>query len=436
MTVGCSPAIKALPKTGIQANRLEVFSRKIGHVWANLMVLPFVAELRALLREPNNRHLSDGWHSTAARGTRFVPKDTTIEEESFRASFQGKTKDKRVAENPRCFDLPTDHQAEEVLRAYLLPGVPKLTGLGNRGGFSGAGIWRVESEQGDYCLRRWPAQEPGSNRLRLIHQAQTRAADAGLTFIPRLARTRFGQTWFVHAGRYWELSSWMPGCADFWQRPSVPRIEAACAALARTHLVWSKHSFDVGPCPAIQRRLQVARSFRLPQSVPSDFFRQVSGKGVDPRFGEQLWQRAVAVVNCHLPSVEPMLAPWAERIFPLQFCFCDIWHDHVLFTDDKVTGIVDFGAVKLDHVAVDLARLLGSMAGDDVFLRQAGIRAYQELRYLTSEELCLVDLLDRTGTIAACANWLHWLASGERSFADTTAVAQRLEQIVRRIESW
>ena len=35
---------------------------------------------------------------------------------------------------------------------------------------------------------------------------------------------------------------------------------------------------------------------------------------------------------------------------PLHACLCDIWHDHVLFTVDKLTGLVDYGSVKVDNI--------------------------------------------------------------------------------------
>ncbi len=50
---------------------------------------------------------------------------------------------------------------------------------------------------------------------------------------------------------------------------------------------------------------------------------------------------------------------------PIQPCIGDIWHDHILFLGDGVSGLVDFGGMRADTVAGDIARLLGSLVADD-----------------------------------------------------------------------
>jgi Ser/Thr protein kinase RdoA (MazF antagonist) len=117
----------------------------------------------------------------------------------------------------------------------------------------------------------------------------------------------------------------------------------------------------------------------------------------------------------------------------IQPCVCDLWHDHILFQRDAVTGIVDFGSVKEDHVAVDLARLLGSLVGDEAAMWEVGFAAYERVRTLTAEERELARVLDRTGTILAAANWLRWLYHERRRYDRPDAVRDRLAALVRRV---
>jgi Ser/Thr protein kinase RdoA (MazF antagonist) len=120
----------------------------------------------------------------------------------------------------------------------------------------------------------------------------------------------------------------------------------------------------------------------------------------------------------------------------LQPCLCDLWHDHLLFDGDRLTGIVDYGAVKVDHVAVDLARLLGSLVGDDADRWEEGFRAYRAVRPLSPDEERLAGVLDRAGTLLGAANWLRWLFHEGRTFDDLEAVANRLRSLMERIERW
>jgi homoserine kinase type II len=137
-----------------------------------------------------------------------------------------------------------------------------------------------------------------------------------------------------------------------------------------------------------------------------------------------------------LVAVRARLVPWRDAPFRLQTCLGDVWHAHILFTGDQVTGLVDFGALRIDHVAVDLARLLGSMVGDAAELRAAGLRAYSCLRPLATDEEALVTVLDEAGTLLGVGNWIRWTYRERRAFEDASAVAERLAALVRRIQRW
>ena len=78
----------------------------------------------------------------------------------------------------------------------------------------------------------------------------------------------------------------------------------------------------------------------------------------------------------------------------------------MLFTGDEVTGIVDFGGVDIDTPATDIARLLGSLVGDDEAGWREGIAAYSAVRPLTADEELVAKALDTSGLIVAGCNWL------------------------------
>ena len=326
-----------------------------------------------------------------------------------------------------------ERAAREVLSQYgCIRAKSGLTNLGNGGGFSGARIWRGESALGDICLRAWPPGGINSDRLADVHRLMKVAKAAGLSYVPALLNADDGASYVDYAGRLWEVSSWMPGRADFRERPSDKRLEAAVIALAHVHEVWSPSSRQVACCPAIARRIDCLREWR-----------SLIASGWRPRFGSETddpvtwWaKRAWLLLNKQVQSLANLLSPWTRGSFICQPCLCDIWHDHVLFQDQVVTGIIDFGGLKEDHVATDLARLLGSLVGDDQEARRKGFDAYSRIRKLSEEEESLAQVLDVSGTILGLANWLIWLFRDGRQFHDHRAVAERISELVRRAERW
>jgi Ser/Thr protein kinase RdoA (MazF antagonist) len=326
-----------------------------------------------------------------------------------------------------------DLDAQVVLHQYgFVRPECVLEALGNRGGFSGARLWRLESAAGWLCLKAWPQGGTSPVHLGRVHELMRLARDRGLAFVPLVFWSDDGATCVEHAGRLWDLTSWLPGKADFHDHPTSTRLEAACTALAQLHAAWAAVSPTVRPCPAIQRRLDRAHEWQaLVRSGWQPQFATTYSPSIRP-----LAERAWALLLAWADWVPRVLARWVEPPQPLQPCLCDIWHDHVLFEGDAVRGLIDYGSVKLDHVAVDLARLLGSMAGDDTTLRAAGLQGYARLRPLTWQEEELVTVLDETGTLLGLANWLNWLYREGRRYEEPDAVAGRLRTLVERVESW
>lgn len=345
--------------------------------------------------------------------------------------------------------LPTDSPsggldvaALAVCRAFGLDLPPAaLEPLGNAGGFSGARLWRVRTD-GQWCLRAWPPDAPSESELDTIHGLMLRAAQS-LPFVPRL-RTSLadGRTWVRAEGRLWEMASWMAGRADFHEHPSAARLTAAVEALARLHRVWQPVQPRCGPSPAVLRRLQKLEAW---EAVPASRLRSAVA---DSEAEVHLWAlRGLEAAARWGRSARRALAEWVAVSLPLQPCLCDVWHDHILFDGDRVTGIVDFGGVRLDNVATDLARLLGSLIGD----KSAAIKtpggmalpepwavacdAYATIRELSPQERRLSVLLDWTGVVVGITNWLRWLVLKERQFADRTLALARFRTLILRAES-
>src|SRR5262249_2305958 len=229
-------------------------------------------------------------------------------------------------------------------------------------------------------------------------------------------------------GGVWDLTQWMPGAADFHDSPADARLLAAVEALARLHEALGRlSSAEPMPCPAVERRWRTLLEW---EKLTASGWRPlpVAGDRVGPH-AQAAWTRLPALIPRSLAA----LARWRTEPVPVQPCLCDVWHDHVLFTGDRVTGLIDYGAAKVDHVAVDLARLLGSVVGDDEKNWAIALRAYRKVRPLAAEEEELAHFLDETGTVLSVANWLRWLCHGERQIEDRSAAAERLRVLAERM---
>jgi Ser/Thr protein kinase RdoA (MazF antagonist) len=128
------------------------------------------------------------------------------------------------------------------------------------------------------------------------------------------------------------------------------------------------------------------------------------------------------------------LQPWIAGAFPLQPCLADLWHDHVLYRGDKVTGIIDYGSLRRDHVSVDLARLLGSLVPDDQAWWAAALDAYSSRGKLLPGEWDLVRVLDFTGMVAGVMNWLEWMTLGTRAIEHREIARMRWTLLLHRLE--
>lgn len=305
--------------------------------------------------------------------------------------------------------------------------------LGAAGGLSGAQFWRFVAPRGTLLLRCWPIERPSPERLTLIHAVLRHAAAKGLSILPVPISTTHGDSFVNHAGRLWELAPWLPGVADYGRAPRREKLGAALRALAQFHVAVADyllppHATGIRRSPAVTHRLARLRELQRGSW-------ETLSRAIRPAKWPEITALArefVALLPDTVPSALDKLAPLADEKLPLQMCIRDVWHDHVLFSGDAVTGIVDFGAVDVDTPATDVARLLGSLVGDDAAGWMEGLQAYEQQRPLLPAERQAVSALDAAGTILAGCNWIQWVFIDGRKFENRGQVVARLERLRAR----
>jgi len=326
-----------------------------------------------------------------------------------------------------------------VLQHYADIFQPTQSASPHVGGLSGSQIWRLHSQAGELCLRQWPAEHPNRERLAWIHALLRHVQARGLDVVPAPLPTRDGGTCVAHEGHFWELAPWMPGQAVEPEAATVEHVAAATAVLAEFHAAAATFE-DVetrsGPAPAVTERLERIERWLHEGGA-------VAMERAAAHCDATLAQRArplIAALRLHGPSVKTELLALQQQPVALQPCIRDVHDQHVLFVHDqtgkpRVSGLIDFGALRVDAVATDLARLLGAMAGDNPALREAGLAAYQRQRKLSDLELRMAQSIDQANVVLTGPQWLDWLLIEQKWFPSLPAILARLDRILSRLKN-
>ena len=309
-----------------------------------------------------------------------------------------------------------------------------LRSLGSAGGFSGARFWRVEAPCGSLCLRRWPREHPSPETLEFIQAVLWHVASEGFELSPLPRETGSHRGYVRHDGHLWELAPWMPGKADFRQRPSPRRLQQAMITLARFHLAAAAFplpDLPESPSPGIGQRLE-----RLQKWLNGELLELA--KCVEPGLWVEIDNAVSRILHSVPRSSGRVLAMLSDSVglgVDLQPCIRDVWYDHVLFEGDVVTGLIDFGSMQPDNVACDVARLLGSMALDDRDSWRVGLEAYRAVRTLSDDEIKLVGIFDKSTVLMSGLNWIDWIYRRRTVFENRRPIPARLDEIASRLEN-
>ncbi len=254
----------------------------------------------------------------------------------------------------------------------------------------------------------------------------------------------------------------MPGEANYWTKPSQNKLQSAMQSLARFHLATSELTKGTETCPAIAERRQA-----IQELLNGGFVKLIE---TAKRMADPVWQDLIS-------RMETQFAKRADEVLEklnqaqslsvkLVPAIRDIWHDHVLFgcrqhsttnrTDDggtdneQVTGFIDFGAMRFDSRSVDVARLAGSLTeGQFCESRPAAgstsrellqscspaIEYYNSFYQLEEHETRLLDVLRTSTDLLSPLNWLKWIYSEQREFAEPDQIVVRVDRFLRRLES-
>ena len=302
-------------------------------------------------------------------------------------------------------------------------------------GFSGARLWRWAALCGDLVLRRWPREHPTESRLEWIHSVLGHLRRKQLAILAAPLATTQDQTFVRAHGSLWEIAPWLPGAAlDSGVKPNKEQLKNAAQSLAAIHLAAS--DFPTSPTGVHISPSVLERLAQFNELASNRFAQLIDAVNSQPDSPFALTLRDMAeklpVAAIH---VGKLLSPTEKIAVALQPCFRDVWRDNILFVGDQVTGVVDYGAARIDSVATDVSRMLGSLAEDRPDDWLSGIAAYHAVRPLTMDEQALIVALDASTTLLSGCNWVKWLLIEGRNFPRSDAVISRLSTIKARLQT-
>jgi Ser/Thr protein kinase RdoA (MazF antagonist) len=319
----------------------------------------------------------------------------------------------------------------EILDRYPAALAPRGTpqSLGNAGGSSGAELWRFSSGRGELVLRAWPVDGPSRATIERIH-GWLRHAKALAFLAPPLA-DRQGRTLQEGRGRFWEVSRWLPGVAPTDRLPTRGQIRAAFVGLALLHQALACES-SRGPSPNLVERLREVEALRA--GGVAGLAEVVRSARDDPARVPAL--RWLELAGALVADVHDELRREASRTLDVQPCLRDARAGHFLFEGETLTGLVDYGAMGVDCVATDLARLLADWADDDPLTRRDALRAYGKVRPLSADEDCLIDVYRRSAALLGGGRWVRWHFVEGRHFERPEMVSEGITRSVDRLARW
>jgi Ser/Thr protein kinase RdoA (MazF antagonist) len=237
----------------------------------------------------------------------------------------------------------------------------------------------------------------------------------------------------------------MPGSADLNNPPSDIHRDAAFTSLARFHRILSQSpDRKVAFSPGIVRRLQEIDSLidhgfgEIGNQLNSRKARFLATPIADEEEIRHLSTNWLALARDLAPRLAVRLREASLTAVPLQPCLRDARPEHFLFVEGRseLGGLIDFGAMDIDCVSSDLARLLGDWLDPvrDADHRSKAIASYERLRPLTAQEAGLMPVFEASTLVLGPGRWVRWLLIENRTFSNPKAARERLTRSVRRLQ--
>ena len=303
--------------------------------------------------------------------------------------------------------------------------------LERTGGLSGAELWSYPSRSGRLVIRGWP---PGVSapRVQTIHHWLNRLRP--LPFLAQPIPGRDGATVHIdRSGRCWELAPWLAGRPSLQPTPSTGQVVSALDAVGKVH----EGLMELGslrPSPGLQARVDFLQSLTARECRDYDAALSLLPRE-DDRSGFQALARAwIQRASPRIALALASLRHHTHRSVWTQPCLRDLRPEHLLFEGERLTGLVDYGAMDQEAPEADLARLLPAWIGDHPAIQREARLAYQSSNPGHVLDEALMAAFAQANSVLIGAHWLRWILLERRRFDDPAAPVVGLRLSLRLME--
>ncbi len=307
-------------------------------------------------------------------------------------------------------------------------------------GFSGALVYRVSTINDVYALRRWPRPTLPEARIIELHRFLQHLKDFGLSVAVPLIAPQSNRSVLQLNGHLWQIEPWLPGQVRQGEELSEVELRSMMQTVAKLHLASSRYVATPSGMDWFTTSTSSPRTIneRLTLIENWTYEKLQSSKRVIESAPHEFRDVCCAVLSYFTQHAAPLresLRKHSRQAVTLFPCWRDLWSEHVLFTDEGVSGLIDPNATRTDHVATDLSRLLGSFFGDDKQHWWTALDAYQQVRPLSQFDYELIDLFDRTSVLLSGLTWVQRWQNNQLPTDRIDEVLSRLRRIEQRMQN-
>ncbi len=322
--------------------------------------------------------------------------------------------------------------------------------------------WMVDAPEGMFCLRRWPKEQTAIERLQFIQAVLWHAVCEGIDVVPLPVETRKQQGIVRCDDSFWELLPWIDDREEISNehfQPGYPidendetfretvatepfQIASAMISLAQFHEATA--GFPLPDLPrtlsqGIKERLSRCKSWIGGRSKTLfdklEASRELPQHEIEGRLA-QLGLEFLELIVSRSGNTMVLLSRASRIPLAVQPVIRNSCLRHFRFDDDGVLGIIDFTELGVDSVALDVATLLGSLAGADAVSWDFGLKAYQSIRTLTDNERYLLAAFDVSQAFLEGLDYLDavFLREERLTLLQLSEIRRRLERLVSRMQ--